>query len=325
MEKSTIRIAVGTSIAAAGMLAAGIAHMAVVNKLGKIAFDRKCPDIDNPKKRDRVRGSTGNEAFELYLKTQGEALKEEKLQTVTITADDGIQLVGHWYQAENARRVIVAMHGWRSSWHHDFGMVFPFFKDQKCSVLFAEQRGQSESGGEYIGFGVLERFDCQKWAQWAAKQTQGKLPIYLAGISMGATTVMMASELELPQQVKGIIADCGFTSIRDIGNHVIKNNLNMRLPVPKRAIDNLCKKRFQAGAGEYSTVHALQNTTVPVLLAHGQEDCFVPVRMSYENFGACKGPRELLIVPRADHGMCYYLDPGRYEATVLSFWSKYDD
>lgn len=325
MEKSTIRIAVGTSIAAAGVLVAGFAHMAAVNQLGKIAFDRNCPNIDNPKKRDRVRGSKGNEAFDLYLKTRGEELRQEKLQTVTITANDGVKLVGHWYQAENAGRVIVAMHGWRSSWHHDFGMVFPFFKDQKCSVLFAQQRGQSESGGEYIGFGVLERYDCQKWAEWAASETQGKLPIYLAGISMGATTVMLTSELDLPRQVKGVIADCGFTSIADIGNHVIKNNLNIRLPVPKRAIDKLCKKRFQTGAGEFSTVQALQNTSLPVLLVHGQEDCFVPVRMSYENFGACKGPRELLIVPEADHGMSYYKDPTRYESTVLAFWKQYDD
>ena len=36
--------------------------------------------------------------------------------------------------------------------------------------------------------------------------------IFLCGISMGCATTLMAAGLDLPDNVKGIIADCGFTS-----------------------------------------------------------------------------------------------------------------
>jgi hypothetical protein len=50
------------------------------------------------------------------------------------------------------------MHGWRSSWSHDFGIIAPFWHDNDCCVLFAEQRGQGLSGGNYMGFGMLGIF-----------------------------------------------------------------------------------------------------------------------------------------------------------------------
>ena len=141
---------------------------------------------------------------------------------------------------------------------------------------------------------------------------------------MGATTVLMASDLPMPEQVKGVIADCGFTSIQAIGQHVMKNNLHLRLPMTNRMMDILCKKRLNVRAGEHTTTQSLRNTHLPVLLVHGQADSFVPVSMSYENYGCCKSPRELLVVPGADHGMSYYLEPKRYQDAVLRFWEKYD-
>ena len=66
------------------------------------------------------------------------------------------------------------------------------------------------------------------------------------------------------------------------------------------------------------------NSRIPVLLIHGADDSFVPVSMTYENYMACGGPKELLIIPGADHAMSYYLDRPRYEATVLRFWERFD-
>ena len=61
-----------------------------------------------------------------------------------------------------------------------------------------------------------------------------------------------------------------------------------------------------------------------MLLIHGTGDHFVPVEMTYENYLACGGPRRLLIVPGADHGMSYFTDPERYTAAVLAFWKDFD-
>lgn len=323
MDKKGKGILIGSGIAALG-LAAGFARQAAVNRLDRIAFDRECPVMPSPKSRRRVQGSAEDPIFSARLYQCARRLRQKPMDTVYLTARDGRRLVGHWWEHPNAQRVIVAMHGWRSSWDNDFGMASDFFQKQNCSVLFAEQRAQNGSEGDCIGFGVLERYDCLAWTNWVIEKTEGKLPVYLAGVSMGATTVMLTAGLDLPEQVRGIVADCGFTSIHDISRHVIKNNLRLHYGVGPRTVDGICRRRLQVGAKEHTTADVLRNTDIPILIVHGTEDTFVPVAMAYENFAASKGPKELLIVPGADHGMSYYLNRQGYEAALLRFWKEHD-
>lgn len=324
MEKVGKGIAIGSGIVALGLTAAGIMRYAAVDQLARVAFDRDCPVKPNPRQRKQLKGSYDDPIFSAKLYQCAKKLRQQPLEMVTIQAADGKRLVGHWSELENAKRVIVAMHGWRSSWDHDFGMAADFFRKNGCSVLYAEQRAQNGSEGEYIGFGVLERHDCLAWVNWVVEKTKGEIPVYLAGISMGATTVMLAAGLKLPGQVKGILADCGFTSIHDISHHVLRNNLHLHYGVGSRTIDGLCRKRLQVGAKDHSTVDVLKNATVPLLLVHGKSDTFVPVSMAYENYRACKGPKELLVVSGADHGMSYYMDKQGYEAAVRRLWQNED-
>lgn len=203
-------------------------------------------------------------------------------------------------------------------------MISGFLYDDGCSVLYAEQRGQGNSGGEYMGLGALERFDCLDWINWVNDRETNGLPVYLAGISMGATTVLMATGLELPSNVHGIIADCGFTSPYEISKHIVENNLHLSFGLRGEVADALCRKKIQVGTKECSAVDALRENRIPVLFIHGADDRFVPVDMTFENFKACAGPKELLVIPGADHAMSYYADRQRYEAAVRTFWEQYD-
>ncbi len=130
-------------------------------------------------------------------------------ETVHLTAHDGTELVGHWFQHPHAERILLAAHGWRSVWNRDFCMVCRFWEANNCSVLYIEQRGQGQSGGDAIGFGMLEHEDLPDWLRWISARCGDKLPVYLAGISMGASTVLMAADQILPGNVRGFIADCG--------------------------------------------------------------------------------------------------------------------
>ena len=212
------------------------------------------------------------------------------------------------------------MHGWRSSWSHDFGLIADFWHDNNCSVLYAEQRGQNNSGGDHMSFGLLERYDCVTWANWAAEQISHQLPMYLVGVSMGATSVLMASELELPENVCGIAADSAFTSPHAIWKHVSENNLHIPYALHKASADRMCQQRINLEAGAASTTEALKRCKVPVFLVHGTDDHFVPVEMTYENYKACASEKRLLIVPGADHCMSYLTEKESYERTAKEFW-----
>lgn len=323
MEKGTRNWIVGSGIVAAGITAAGAVSHAVTKNLVKIAVDRELPHKVTPQAAEQFKGSELDAGFMQALGEAGECLKNRENTEVEILARDGEKLVGHWIPCETPQRIVVAMHGWRSSWFKDFGMIADFLHDNGCSILCAEQRGQGNSGGEYMGLGALERYDCLDWVNWVEERREG-LPVYLAGVSMGATTVLMATELELPECVHGIIADCGFTSPHEISRHIVENNLHMSFGRRGEMADALCKKRNQVGTRSCSAVDALRENHIPVLFIHGADDSFVPVTMTYENYKACAGPKELLIVPGADHGMSYYVDPERYETAVRDFWQKYD-
>ena len=141
---------------------------------------------------------------------------------------------------------------------------------------------------------------------------------------MRAATVLMAAGLDLPSNIHGIIADCGFTSPDAIWKHVANNNLHIAFGLRGAIADEMLKQKIQMGSDEYSTVEALQSSTIPVMLIHGMDDHFVPVEMTYENYKACAGPKRLLIVPGADHGMSYFVEKDRYEEEIKRFWRDFD-
>lgn len=67
-----------------------------------------------------------------------------------------------------------------------------------------------------ISFGINEHKDAIAWANFAANHFGPDAKIILTGISMGATTVLMSAGKNLPPQVVGILADCGFSSAKEI-------------------------------------------------------------------------------------------------------------
>ncbi len=324
MNKTSKYLLAGAG-AAAGVAAVGAAAYVSTRYLVKVALDREQPKITNMEKaKQYLRGYKDYGPFFDTMGCCADQLRNTPHQLIKMVSYDGQTLVGHWFEHPNPKRLVVAMHGWRSSWASDFGFVSEFLHENGCSVLYAEQRGQGSSGGEYMGFGMIERYDCLEWIKWVNTQNPGKLPVYLAGVSMGAATVLMTADLELPDNVRGIIADCGFTSIHEIWKHVARRNLHLPYSVYGGLADSLCRQKICMGTKDGSTVDALKNSRVPVLFVHGTDDHFVPVEMTYRNYQACASPKQLLIVPGADHGMCYYKEQDRYEQTVLCFWQEND-
>lgn len=312
-----------SGIAAATTAAASVTAYVTTNYLIKIALDREKPKVMQLVEQ-RISGSEFNNEFLNDLRVAAERLSEKTNEIVEITSHDGTSLIGHWIPCEHAKRVIIAMHGWRSTWYKDFGMIADFWEKNDCSVLYAEQRGQNNSGGDYIGFGPIERYDCLDWINWVTGRCGSEIPIYLGGVSMGATTVLMAASLALPDNVHGIVGDCGFTSPHAIWKHVANNNLHIAFGIRGAVADALYEKKIQTDTVDYSTMDALQNSSVPVMLIHGTDDHFVPVEMTYENYKACSSPKKLFVVPGADHGMSYYVDKEGYEAVIQDFWRQYD-
>lgn len=312
MDKK-IKYAIGAGIVTAAV--AGVSAY-ILNTMCDLAVRSKVPNIPLGS-QEKLTGIDDEVYLEIVRKSRDAALSFES-ERVEITSHDGIRLVGRIIHADEPKRFVVAMHGWRSEWAIDFGMVAGFLKEQGCTVLYPDQRGQGESQGDYMGFGVLERFDCLSWIHYMNKRFGEEKPLYLVGVSMGASTVLMTSGLELPENVKGIIADCGFTSPKEIW-HSVMQNLNIRGSFVYPAANLIIRSKAGFSGDDYSTVTALEKNTRPVLFVHGLNDVFVPSSMTLQNYNACKAPKELLLVENADHGLSFVTAPERYKKVLLRF------
>lgn len=322
MDVSKKELALAAASVAAASFIAGVSAVMTTKLFLDAATDREEPRLIRYL-NGKIRSSDPKSEISRLRREASERLAALPGETVSVTAFDGLRLAAHWFPQANARRVVIAVHGWRTSWHRDFGMVSDFLRESGSSVLYVEQRGQGSSDGEEMSFGGAERFDCLTWASWVHDHVSDTLPIYLYGISMGASSVMMASSLALPENVKGIIADCGFTSPDEIWEYVAKEKLHVLYRPRKVIARRMFERRNPANRYDASAEEALASSKVPVLFIHGTADRFVPVEMTYRNYLACTAPKRLLIVPGASHAKSYFTDPQSYEAALMSFWNEF--
>ena len=156
------------------------------------------------------------------------------------------------------------------------------------------------------------------WAKYAAERFGPEIPMVLVGVSMGAATVIMASELELPPNVVGIIADCGYTSP---GAIIRKVSRDVKIPAwlsyPFLVMGALIFGRFRLW--DRGAVDAIPNSKVPILIIHGEADHYVPCDMGRELEKASLGKAVLETFPHAAHATCYITDVNRYSHIVTEF------
>lgn len=321
--KTMLMGAAGVVLSAAA-IRDGISKAIDRNMVGE-ALDREEPKTMQ-RMKNRLKGYHIDSGAMDALDQAAQALRDTPHEVVELNSFDGTKLVGHLFRAEQPKRVVIAMHGWRSSWARDFCLVAPFLQQHDCTVLYAQQRGQGESDGEYMGFGMIERYDCREWIRWVNSNGFSQLPIYLAGISMGAATVLMTVGFpDLPENLTGVLADCGFTSAKAEWKHISEANLHLPYDRRQKHVDGLVRKRIEQDSDGYSTLEAMETCTTPILFVHGTGDTFVPVEMTMQNYEACKAPKKLLLVDGANHGMSYVTDPESYEAAVLDFWKELEN
>ncbi len=243
----------------------------------------------------------------------------QKPEQVEILSHDGLRLCGYFLPAENARATLILMHGYRSAELFDFSCIYEHLHNRGFNLLVPWQRAHGKSEGKLICFGVKERIDCSRWAEYISERLGKKLPIILEGMSMGATTVLMAAGLDLPENVAGIVADCGFTTPYEVIEHTMRR---WHIP-PHPYLDLMLPAATAFGIDlKMSTADALRRCRRPVLLIHGDRDDIVPPEMSRRNRDACAGECRLLEVHGAGHAFSYIVATDECNAALDAFFKK---
>lgn len=224
--------------------------------------------------------------------------------------------------AAGKKKAVICFHGYTSKGMSDYIGLSDYYLKRGYAMLLPDARAHGESEGEYIGFGCLDRKDALVWIRWVIQELGENVEIILHGTSMGGATVLMASGLELPPQVKGIVSDCGFTSPKEVFTHVLNSMYHLpAFPVIQGA-DIMNRKLAGYGMDECNAKREVARAKVPILFIHGSNDTFVPARMCDEIYDCCASPKKKLIVEGAAHAESYYKDTEKYEQALNEFFQE---
>lgn len=249
------------------------------------------------------------------------AVLEEPFEQVQITSWDGTVLCGRYYHRKDGAPLQLLFHGYRGNGIREFSGTFHMTKALDMNVLVVDMRAHGQSGGRCITLGTWESEDCLCWAEYAYQRFGKNTPVVLYGASMGATTVLLASALRLPENVKCIVADSPFSSTKGIIRKVCMiGKLPFWLGYPLAVLGAGLFGHFTLWKG--SALCAVSFGNMPILFIHGQADRFVPHEMGQALYKACKGTKRFYSVPGAGHCLSYYVDPEGYCRQLKIFFQE---
>ena len=250
-----------------------------------------------------------------------EELRAIETEELSIRSFDGLNLYGRYFECEKDAPIEIMFHGYRGSADRDLaGGVRRAFAVGHNAIL-VDQRTSGKSDGKVISFGINESRDCLLWVQKAIDRFGPDVKIILTGISMGAATVLIAAGQPLPENVVGVLSDCGYSSAKEIIQKTIREmNLPPRLLYPLVRLSAKLFGRFDPD--EISPIESIKNCKIPVIFFHGDADDYVPSEMSQRIFDACPSKKALHYIKGAGHCLCYPVSPEEYIKAMKEFFAK---
>lgn len=237
---------------------------------------------------------------------------------VDIESRDGLRLRGWLLPGQQpVQRVIILVHGYTAAASWMLHLALPFLR-RGWTVLLVDQRAHGASEGRYASYGYHEKHDLHLWVNWVIQQYGEQVIIGLLGQSMGGGTVLEYAALN--RQVSFIVADCAYSDLRQLIAYQIGTLHHLPVRPLLQLLDRQLRRRVGFALRDVSPLSTIrQHADLPVMFIHGEDDTFVPTKMSVDMFQEKPGKKKLLIVPGAGHARAHITDAARYEQELFGF------
>lgn len=241
----------------------------------------------------------------------------EKVE-MCIRSYDGLKLYAEYYECKKGAPVEILFNGYRGEPERDMSGAVERCFSIGHNVILVCQRACGKSDGHVITFGIRECKDCLSWIDHAIKVFGKDVKLIIGGVSMGGSTALMAGAENLPDNVKYIICDCGFSSAKNVIKKVIKQiHLPANFFYPFIKFGAKVFGRFNLE--ENSPLIAVEKIKRPIIFFHGDADDFVPFYMAEELYEKCTAPKKFLAVKGAGHGLAFPKAKQEYLDALLEF------
>lgn len=231
-----------------------------------------------------------------------------------------------FYPSEKAKRIIIAMHDYKSSCKKDFAAVYSFLRDSSCGIFCFDMPSHGESDGDFFTFGIQERHTCMHIIKFVCENLAGDTPVYLYGMGAGGSAALMTSGMNLPSSVHGIIADSAYSHPFKYIRHNLKRCMGEKKGTQEaEKLDKFLMEKYDLSMHDYTVSEAFKSNSRPVLFLHGKNDKEVPFKYAAENFENCCSEKELNVFENSSHLTASFDEKEKYCGFLSEFFSKYDD
>lgn len=234
-----------------------------------------------------------------------------------IKSFDNLNLFAEVFFNNSSNKWVIILHGYGLSGEAMYSTGLKFYQ-QGFNVLIPNLRGHGSSSGNYIGMGWHDRIDLIYWINEVIKYNKDA-HIVLYGVSMGASTVLMATGEVLPNNVKYAISDCAFTSAYDIFKYQIKKFHNLPSFPILDIMGFICKIKNNYSIRQASALKQVKKSTTPTLFIHGNKDNFVPIKMMFSLYQNASCPKKMLIIENAGHATSEIIQTQKYWSEIFNF------
>ncbi|WP_064093984.1 alpha/beta hydrolase [Rossellomorea aquimaris] len=270
---------------------------------------------------DEAQAVSANPEEQEKLKELMEWTENQSFETVEIQSDDDLTLQAVFLKNKNSNgKAVILAHGYKGN-NEQMPGITKYYYELGFDILKPDARGHGKSEGSYVGYGWPDRKDYQRWTELLINEKRAD-SIFLHGFSMGAATVLMTSGEELPPEVKGIIADSGYTSVHE----ELAHQLNYLYKLPAFPIMEVTSVVTKLRAGytftEASAIQQVKNNGLPLFIIHGDQDKLVPTEMASRIYDAATSEKEIWIVPGAGHTEGYTIAEREYKERLKNFIDK---
>lgn len=297
--------------------------------IGNVVYNRvfkRQPPLKNPGKSNRGAERYMGPNFQDFLdyrRKEKDDFQSIPSEVITITTADGLKLYGDFYEnKQKTDKTIICVHGYHSSGKMGYPLVCLKYLDEGFNVLLTNNRASGPSEGEIFTFGVMESKDNVLWVKAITKRYPNG-DIIVQGNSLGAASVCMMANKDLPKNVKLLVSDCSYSSIRKEFTYTMKHLMH----IPTWPALNIINREFIKNIGqsidEEYPLKSVSAAKVPMFFVHGEEDRYIPYSNMLDLYAACTSKKAKLLVPNAGHAASFMYGKDDYFNAILNFASHF--
>jgi dipeptidyl aminopeptidase/acylaminoacyl peptidase len=245
-------------------------------------------------------------------------------ETISFVSEDGVPLKGWLIKPSHPREkspAIIICHGVGAN-KSDFTELAVSLATRGYFVLLFDFRAHGESSGNRTSLGYHEQKDVlAALGILKARKEIDHHRIGIYGFSMGGSTAILTAAQS--GAFSAVVADSAFTSLKDQANTAITSFYHLpSFPFLHLAVLGY-ELYFRTRVENIAPVNVIARISpAPILIIAGEGDKLIPAENGQKLFAAAGDPKELWIIPGADHGGTIVAAGSMYGKKVGEFFDK---